>query len=306
MSSKKKLTKAQELNQIKGSTNAVLNVFMIIFALLCILPVILVVIISFSSQQSIYNVGFSFFPEEWSTEAYEFFGKLGDQIYRSYGVTLFMAIAGTLISLTITATFAYVISRPEYPYKNFFTILLVFTMIFNGGTVPTYMVNTQLLHLNNSVWALVLPMCFNSFYVIILRTFYRSIPNELLEAARIDGASQIRTFWSIMLPLSKPGLATIGMFTLINYWNDWFLGLLYIVDRKKYPIQTLLQSMQNSMTALTEASMNALEYQELAKNPPTDNGQMALTVIVMVPILCAYPFFQKYYVKGLTVGGVKG
>lgn len=300
------MTRAKELNMIKKSTNNVLNVILFLFALLCILPVILVVIISFSSQQSIYDVGFTFFPKEWSTEAYEFFGKLGDQIYRSYGVTLFMAIVGTLTSLFITSTFAYVISRPEYPYKKLFTFLLVFTMIFNGGTVPTYMINTQVLGLNNSLWALVLPMCFNSFYVIILRTFYRSIPNELLEAARIDGASQLRTFWSIMLPLSKPGLATIGMFTLIDYWNDWFLGMLYIVDRKKFPIQTLLQSIQNSMTALTESSMNALEYQELAKNPPTDNGQMALTVIVMVPILCAYPFFQKYYVKGLTVGGVKG
>ena len=141
---------------------------------------------------------------------------------------------------------------------------------------------------------------------MVLRTFYKSIPKELTEAALIDGASEFRTFFQIILPLSKPGIATIGMFTMIAYWNDWFLGMLYIVDQKKYPVQTLLWSMQNSLEFMKQSSTNALEYAEMVQNAPTDSGRMALTVLVVLPILLAYPYFQKYFVRGLTVGGVKG
>ena len=183
---------------------------------------------------------------------------------------------------------------------------MLFTMLFNGGLVATYMVNTQLLGLGNSVWALIFPMSFNAFYIVVLRTFYKSIPVELIEAARVDGASEFKTFFRIVLPLSKPGIATIGMFTMIAYWNDWFLGMLYIVDQEKYPVQTLLWSMQNSLEFMKQSSANALEYAEMAANAPTDSGRMALTVLVVLPILLAYPYFQKYFVKGLTVGGVKG
>ena len=168
------------------------------------------------------------------------------------------------------------------------------------------MVNTQLLGLGDSLGALIFPMSLNAFYVIVLRTFYKSIPMEIIEAARIDGAGEFKTFFRIVTPLSKPGLATIGMFTTIAYWNDWFLGMLYIIDQKKYPVQTLLWSMQNSLEFMKQSSANALEYAEMAANAPTDSGRMALTVLVVLPILLAYPFFQKYFVKGLTVGGVKG
>ena len=215
-------------------------------------------------------------------------------------------MVGTLFSLAITAMFAYVLSRNDYAYNRVFTFLMLFTMLFNGGIVATYMVNTQLLKLGDSVGALIFPMSLNAFYVIVLRTFYKGIPMEIIEAARIDGAGEFRTFFSIVLPLSKPGLATIGMFTTIAYWNDWFLGMLYIVDQKKYPVQTLLWSMQNSLEFMKQSSANALEYAEMAANAPTDSGRMALTVLVVLPILLAYPFFQKYFVKGLTVGGVKG
>ena len=149
-------------------------------------------------------------------------------------------------------------------------------------------------------------MSLNAFYVIVLRTFFRGIPLEIIEAAHIDGAGEFRTFLQVVLPLSKPGVATIGLFTVIAYWNDWFLGMLYIFETEKYPIQTLLQSMQNSLEALSQSSVNALEYAQMAQNAPTDSGRMALTVLVVLPVMLAYPFFQKYFVKGLTVGGVKG
>ena len=294
------------VNRISTKTNVILNVVFLFWALVCVLPLILVVIVSFSSEQSIFQNGYTFFPSEWSLDAYNFFFKLGDQLVRSYGITIFVTVVGTLFSLAITAMFAYVLSRNDYAYNRVFTFLMLFTMLFNGGIVATYMVNTQLLKLGDSVGALIFPMSLNAFYVIVLRTFYKGIPMEIIEAARIDGAGEFRTFFSIVLPLSKPGLATIGMFTTIAYWNDWFLGMLYIVDQKKYPVQTLLWSMQNSLEFMKQSSANALEYAEMAANAPTDSGRMALTVLVVLPILLAYPFFQKYFVKGITVGGVEG
>lgn len=298
--------KERRINAISNRANTIIMIFLTIGAVICILPMILVVIVSFSSEQSIFQNGYSFFPTALSLEAYRFFLKLGDQIYRSYGITIFVTVFGTMFSLVVTTMLSYVLSRPDYRYGKILTFLLLFTMLFNGGLVPSYMVNTQLLGLRNSIWALILPMSLNVFYVIVLRTFFKSIPLEIIDAAHIDGAGEFKTFIRIVLPLSKPGIATIGLFTVIAYWNDWFLGMLYIFETKKYPIQTLLQSMQNSMEAMTQASNNALEYAEMAKNAPTDSARMALTVLVVVPVLLAYPFFQKYFVKGLTIGGVKG
>lgn len=294
------------INAISVKTNTILILLLTMFAALCVLPMLLVVIVSFSSEQSIFLKGYSFFPVELSLEAYQFFLRLGDQIVRSYGITLFVTVCGTVFSLVVTTMLSYVLSRPDYQYGKFLTFMLLFTMLFNGGMVPSYMVNTQLLGLRDSVWALILPMSLNAFYVIVLRTFFKGIPLEIIEAAHIDGAGEFRTFLQIVLPLSKPGVATVGLFTVIAYWNDWFLGMLYIYDTKKYPIQTLLQSMQNSLEALSQSSLNALEYAEMARNAPTDSGRMALTVLVVLPVMLAYPFFQKYFVKGLTVGGVKG
>lgn len=294
------------VNDISKRFNGVLNILMFCMALACVLPVILVFIVSISSEQSIFQNGYSFFPTELSLEAYRFFFKLGDQIIRSYGITIFVTIIGTVFSLVITTMFAYVLSRSDYKYGKVLTFIMLFTMLFNGGLVPSYMVNTQVLNLGNSVWALILPMSLNAFYVIVLRTFFKSIPMEIIEAAKIDGSGEFSTFVKIVLPLSKPGIATIGLFTMIAYWNDWFLGMLYMMDQEKYPIQTLLWSMQNSLEFMKQSSVNALEYAEMAQNAPTDSGRMALTVLVVAPILLAYPFFQKYFVKGLTVGGVKG
>lgn len=303
---REKRTTKLEKNVISLKANTILLLILGALALMCVLPMILVVIVSFSSEQSIFENGYSFFPSEFSLAAYEYFLRLGDQIFRSYAISFFVTVVGTIFSLSVTAMFAYVLSRPDYRYGRLFTLLLLFTMLFNGGLVPSYMVNTQLLGLRDTVWALIFPMSLNAFYVIVLRTFFKGIPLEIIEAARIDGAGEFRTFLKVVLPLSKPGLATIGLFTVIAYWNDWLLGMLYMFETENYPIQTLLQSMQNSMEALSQSSANALEYAEMARNAPTDSGRMALTVMVVLPVMLAYPFFQKYFVKGLTVGGVKG
>lgn len=306
---KKRRRKNQDestINQISKRANVVLETLMGILAVLSVLPVILVIVISFSSEQSIFKNGYTFFPSQWSLAGYEFYMKLGDQLVKSYGITLLVTVSGTLISLIVISMFAYVISRSDYRYRRLFTFLMLFTMLFNGGLVPSYMVNTQILGLGNSLLALILPMAINAYYIIVLRTFYKSIPMEIIEAATIDGSTEFNTFIKVVLPLSKPGIATIGLFTVIAYWNDWFNGMLYMMDSSKYPVQTLLWSVQNSLEAMKSSSANALEYAEMAKNAPTESGRMALTVLVILPVLLAYPFFQKYFVKGLTIGGVKG
>jgi putative aldouronate transport system permease protein len=303
---KKDFTEDLKINRISRKSNFVLNIILFLIALACVLPVLLVFIVSFSSENSIFQNGYSLFPTELSLAAYEYFFKLGDQLINSYGITIFVTIVGTIFSLAVTTMFSYVISRSDYMFSKPFTFLMLFTMLFNGGLVPSYMVNTQMLHLGNSVWALILTVSINAFYMIVLRTFFKGIPLEIIEAAKIDGSSEFGTFIKIVLPLSKPGIATIGLFTMITYWNDWFQGMLYMMDKEKYPIQTLLWSMQNSLEFLKQTSNNALEYAEVAKNAPTDSGRMALTVLVVFPILLAYPFFQKYFVKRLTIGGVKG
>ena len=220
MKKKKTAVTKLEKNVISVRANTILLVILGLLALICVLPMILVVIVSFSSEQSIFENGYSFFPSEFSLAAYQYFLKLGDQIFRSYGISLFVTVFGSLFSLTVTAMFAYVLSRPDYRYRRLFTLLLLFTMLFNGGLVPSYMVNTQLLGLRDSIWALIFPMSLNAFYVVVLRTFFKGIPLEIIEAARIDGAGEFRTFAKVVLPLSKPGLATIGLFTVIAYWND--------------------------------------------------------------------------------------
>lgn len=301
-----KIGRKKKINELGIVSNTIWLVILTIYALICVLPLVLVFIVSFSSEQSIFQNGYSFFPSELSLEGYQYFLKQGGQVLRSYGISIFVTVFGTLFSLIVTTMFAYVLSRPNYRYQKILTVLLIFTMLFNGGIVPSYMINTQLLGLRDSIWVLILPMSLNAFYVIILRTFLRGIPQEIMEAAYIDGAGEFKTFFKIMLPLSKPGIATIGMLTVIDYWNDWFYGMMYMFDSANYPIQTLLQSIQNSMEAINSMAGNSMELAQMASSTPTDSGRMALTVLVVVPVLLVYPFFQKYFVKGLTVGGVKG
>ena len=212
--------KEKRINAISVRSNVILLIVLTLLAALCVLPVLLVVIVSFSSEQSIFLKGYSFFPAEFSLEAYKFFLRLGDQIVRSYAITLFVTVFGTLFSLAVTTMLSYVLSRPDYRYGRILTLLLLFTMLFNGGLVPSYMVNTQILGLRDTVWALIFPMSLNVFYVVVLRTFFKGIPLEIIEAAHMDGAGEFYTFLRVVLPLSKPGVATIGLFTVIAYWNS--------------------------------------------------------------------------------------
>ena len=278
------------------------------FAILCILPFIFVIIISFSSEESIRMIGYSFRPLEWSTAAYKFVFDMGVQLWRSYFNSFFVAIVGTTTSLIMCVLYAYALFRQDFKYRNFMALFSYFTMIFGGGLVPTVIVVKQILHLGNSIWAVILSPFLNPFFIIMLRTFFQtSVPEELIEAASIDGSGEYRTLFQIVIPISKPGIATVALLTALNYWNDWFLSLLYIKDNTKFVLQYLLMRMQNDVDFIKKnQAMVGAGAQEIMKNLPNLTLRMAMVVFVVVPITLAYPFFQRYIIGGLTVGSVKG
>ncbi|WP_242985408.1 carbohydrate ABC transporter permease [Vallitalea okinawensis] len=305
---KKTISNSRNFNTISKKSNALLTLLMSIYSLGCALPVLLVYIVSFSSEDSVMTNGYSYFPTEWSLAAYQSLLKSIHTIIRSYGVSIFATITGTLIGLFIMSLFAYVISRKDFKYHKILTFFAFFTMLFNGGLVASYLINTQVFHLSNTIWALILPYTINAYYVIIMRTFFsQTIPDSVIESARIDGAGELQIYYSIILPLSKPVLATIGLFLIVVYWNDWFLGLLYITDDNLVSIQYSLMKIQASMEFI-KSNMVALggEASSLLKGYPTETARMAMLVVVITPVMFAYPFFQRYFVSGLTIGSIKG
>jgi putative aldouronate transport system permease protein len=294
-------------NRISSFTNLLLNILFIALSLACVLPVILVIIVSFTDNASLINVGFSFFPEKFSLNAYDTLFMDLSTIVRAYMVSIGITVAGTIISVLFMALYAYPISRGDYPYRTFFTFFLFFTMLFNGGLVSRYLVYTQVLDLRDSYISLILPLLIVPFNVIIMRTFFQTtIHPALIESARMDGAGELRTFIQIVLPLSLPVLATMALFSTINYWNDWFNALLFIRTEDKYPLQYLMIRVLNDVQYIKNNVLLAAQNPELVKNLPSESLQMAMAVVGMGPILLVYPFFQKYFVKGLTVGAVKG
>lgn len=295
-------------NSISKKWNVAFVIILAFFALLVVIPMVLVIIISFSSETSITNVGYTFFPEEWSLQGYGYLGKMGDQIVNSYIITIFYTVAGTVMSLAAMAMYAYVISLKNFRLGRFLTWLLFFTMLFSGGLVPSYILNVRYLNIGNTVWVFLLPTLVNVYQVIILRTFIRtSIPESLFEAARIDGAGHFTIFFRIVIPLFKAGLATVALFNVVNRWNDWFIGMLYVESPKLIPLQTLLTKLQDSIDFLKQntAVAGTPDGIALLRSLPDTNLRMACTVVAVLPILFAYPFFQRYFVQGLTVGSIK-
>ena len=297
-------------NSISPAANAVLIVILVLVALTIIYPMVLITMISFSTSESLALNGYTIFPDALSTKAYEYLAKGGGtQLVDSYIITIFYTITGTVLSLTVMSMYAFVLANKNFWAKKFYTFVLFFTMLFGGGLVPSYIVNTRYLHLYDSIWIFLLPGLMSAYNVIILRTFINSsIPDALFEAARIDGATNFRIFFQIVLPLFKPGLATIGLFNVVARWNDWFTAVLYIENPKLVPLQTVLQRIQQNIQFIKNNSQlaSSKEGQEMLMNMPTESTQMAILLIITIPILFAYPFFQRYFIQGLTIGSVKG
>ena len=291
-----------EMNQVA------LNTFMTILAIACLLPFILLFVSSFASEQSIVRNGYSFFPSEFSLDAYKYLWSQSNSLIRAYGITIFITVIGTVVGLTISALLAYPLSRGVLPFKYFLSFVVFFTLLFNGGLVPTYLVYTEIFDMKNTLLALIVPgLLTNGFFILLIRTYFAtSIPVPIIESAYIDGASEYRIFFSVVLPLSLPILATIGLMLTIAYWNDWFNGLIYVTEPRLFSIQNLLNRMLTNIQFMQQNNFAGCNASAVAASLPTNGVRMAMAVIGVVPLLCIYPFFQKYFVKGLVIGAVKG
>ncbi len=298
---------SMKMNRIRPGTNAGFNVLFAVLAAMAILPVIFVFMISISSEESIRLVGYSFIPQSFSNSAYLFLWHERATILQALFISVAVTVGGTLLGLALTTTMGYVLSRPTFKLKGFYTWVVFIPMIFNGGMVASYVVNANILGLKDTIWALILPLALSSFNIIICKTFFRStIPDSIIESAKIDGANQLRIFSTIVLPISKPVLATIGLFLTFGYWNDWFQSSLYITNAKLVSLQALLNNMMKSLDYIANNPSAGLSLQQYRNQMPSESVRMAIAIVIVVPIACAYPFFQKYFISGLTIGAVKG
>lgn len=300
--------KSRRLNAVSVPSEIAIYIILGLFCLLCVIPFVFVAIISFTSEESIRQIGFSFVPQEWSLSAYKYVLDLGDQLWRSYFNSFFITIVGTGLSVLICILYSYAIFRQDFKYRKFFTFFSFFTMIFSGGLAPTYMVCKDLLHLSDNYAALIVPLLVSPFNIIIMRTFFQStVPESLIEAAAIDGSGEYNTLFKIIIPIAKPGIATVALLNALAYWNEWFTAMLYVRDADHIPLQYLLMKMQNQVDFLVKnSSVIGAEVAKIMGDLPKDSLRMALVVLIVVPIACAYPFFQRFIISGLTIGSVKG
>ncbi|MCI8943381.1 MAG: carbohydrate ABC transporter permease [Oscillospiraceae bacterium] len=298
------------LNRINPATNFLFNLMFLILALACFLPIIFIFIISITDNNIIRSEGYQILvtARTFSGSAYEYLWGQRQTILNALWVSVYVTVLGTILGVMLTSLMGYVLSRTEHKLNNFLTILVFIPMVFGGGMTASYVINSQVLHLSDTMWILILPLAVSSFNVTIARTFFRTtIPDGIIESAKIDGASQWTVFFRIILPISKPVLATIGLFLAFGYWNDWFQAKLYIRNDKLYSLQAMLDRMQQNLDYLTKNPTAMLATaSDLKKNMPQESVRMAIAFVVAVPIACVYPFFQKYFISGLTVGAVKG
>ena len=291
-----------------GPGQIVLLFFVILFTVFCFAPVVLVFVSAFADEMWINQNGFSFIPGQWSMNGVNSVLRYGNQLLTSYGVTIFITVVGTFAGLLVMSMYAYSISRPGFRLTKFLSIFLLIPMLFNGGQLAGYVVFTSWYGLKDSLLLLILPLMVTTMNVIILRTYIaNSIPGELMEAAKIDGAGDYRTFFQITLPLLKPSLAAVGFMMATAYWNDWQNALIYITSNNKKPLQLLLINIQKSIEfLLNNNNVPAAARAAMGNTIPQYSSTMATVIVVIGPIMVVYPFFQKYFIKGLTVGSVKG
>lgn len=298
---------AEKFNRVSRTTNMVCSILFILLGAICVLPVILVFMISISSEQSIAQYGYRFWPKEFSLEAYKYLWESRVSILNAFFVSLIVTIGGTVIGLVLNTSIAYSLSRKNFKFKKLFTWIIFIPMLFSGGMISFYIVVATMLNLKDSLWALILPMAVSSFYIIILRTFFTTtIPDSLIESAKIDGANQFKIFSKIVLPIALPAIATIGLFLSFAYWNDWYNALLFIDNSKLVPLQAMLNRIEGDIEFINKniATLGASVVQAV-QDLPSETVKMAIVILVVFPIACSYPFFQKYFISGLTIGAVK-
>ncbi len=292
------------MNKQNKRFQIILNCIFIIFCFLIIFPFWLLVSASLSDANVLAQQGYQILPKPIDFSSYMFVFKNPEQILRAYWVTFIFSLASMILSVLLTAMIAYPLSRKHLKGRNAINFYLYFTMLFSGGLVPTYLVVAKYLNLDDTIWVYILPGAVSAWNVFMMRTFFAGIPNEIIESAKVDGASEYRIFASMIIPLSKPVIATVGLMVFLSKWNDWNTALIYISDPELYSLQYLLQSIMEDINMLKQNPAATSMMQEM--NIPSETIRMAMAVVVAGPALVIFPFFQKYFVKGLTVGSVKG
>jgi len=290
------------------STNSIpklmIHILFIVFSLLCVVPFIIIISISLSSDKYIRIHGYSLIPKVLNLNGYRMIFADTGQIFISYGVSIFITLFGTIISMWCVATIGYVISRRDYKLARKTTFYVFFTMLFNGGLIPTYILMTRILHLQNSLFAVILPLLVNGWSVLLMKGFMRNIPVAMIESAKIDGAGELKIFLYIIIPMARAGIATLSLFSVLLYWNEWFLPLLYIENMKIAPLQLLLYRVMSNAQYLT-SSFASLNHNLQVKDIPTLSSRMAIVVVAAAPMLPIFLYFQKFFVKGLVIGSIK-
>ena len=290
--------------------NGIFHIIMIYFTLAALIPILLMVVSSLTDNQALLQNGYSYWPSKWSTYAYEWiFTSSSSMVLKAYGISMMLTVIGVCISLVMTTLLAYGLSKKGLPFRGILTFLVFFTMLFNGGLVPTYINYTNVFHIKDTFAGLLVPaLLMNAFNVLLMKSYFVSnVPDEILEAAYIDGAGEFKTMLTIALPMAKPIIATIGLFVGIAYWNDWSNGYIYLVKRTDlFSIQNLLNRLMQNIQALTQNANNLTEAGQGLSQIPTATVRMAMATLGIIPIVIVYPFIQGYFVKGITLGGVKG
>jgi len=277
--------------------------FMGITALLILVPFLILLSVSLSDEKDILLSGYSLFPKNFTLSAYSYILKNPVAIINAYKVTIFYSVVGTILSTFLMALLAYPLTKRNLKGRNVISFIIYFTMLFGGGLVPTYILLTRYLKLGDTIWIYILPSMISPWYVFMMRTFFKDLPGEIMESALIDGANEYIIFIKMIIPLSKPVLATVALFTFLSKWNDWFTSMLYIDNQDLLSLQYLLQRIMQNIELLQNNKYSAIIS---VKDIPSETVRMAMAVVVAGPALLVFPFFQKYFVKGLTVGSVKG
>ncbi|THF83387.1 carbohydrate ABC transporter permease [Cohnella fermenti] len=277
--------------------------FLGLLCLLCLVPLLLVVSGSLSGEEQLVRNGFRLLPQKLSLDGYRMVFKAPGDIVRAFGVSLLVLVAGTSLGAFLTAMTSYVIGRKDFKYRNYFSFYIYFTSVFSGGLVPWYLLMVNYYHMKDSVLALIVPLLMNVFYILVMKSFFASIPEAIIESGKIDGAGELRIFLTLMLPIAKPGLATIALFIGLGYWNDWANAMLFIRDPNLVPLQYYLYNLMNKTEMLNNlAGKTGMPIPDI----PKETFKLAMTVIVIAPVFFVYPFLQRFIVSGVTIGSVKG
>ncbi len=287
-------------------SRAIIHLIFILLSLMCIVPLLIILSISLTSENILMTEGYSMLPKGFTLDAYRYALSGASSVLQAYGVTVFVTVAGTFLHLLTTAMLAYALTRKEVTARNMISLFVFFPVLFSGGLVPYHILLVRTLHLKNTVWALIAAGVVSPMNVIIMKNFFKSIPESLIESARIDGSSEYRTLFQIVMPLSKPSLATIGLLTAIGYWNNWMQCSLFVETPKLYTLQYLLQSLMNNIKYLQANASNIRGMESALMNLPSESARMATCILSIGPIVLLYPLIQKYFEKGLTIGAVKG